>query len=178
MGVLTTLYGGTSGDPSDTGESVFANPEMFGRQLDQYRGRPILVVNTATQCGLAGQYSVLEALHQQYSVRGLVVLGFPSNDFREQEPGTDAEIASVCQLNHGVTFALLPKASVKGSGKQPIFKFLTESGPRDLRGSVRWNFEKFLIDRNGFLVGRWRSYVSPRSRSIVKAIESVLAAEA
>ena len=178
MGVLIKIYGGTASDASDVGESVFGSPEAFGGQLDQYRGRPILVVNTATQCGLAGQYSALEELHQRYSARGLVVLGFPSNDFREQEPGTDAEIASVCQLNHGVTFALLPKASVKGPNRQPLFKFLTERGPHDLRGTVRWNFEKFLIDRKGFLVGRWRSYVSPRSKSIVKAIERAIAADA
>ena len=178
MGILTKLYGGVAGTPSDTGESVFVNPEMFGTQLCQHRGKPVLVVNTATRCGLAGQYAALEALHQQYGAQGLVVLGFPSNDFLEQEPGTDAEIASVCQLNHGVTFPLLPKASVKGPDKQPLFKFLTESGPRVLRGPVRWNFEKFLIDRKGFLVGRWRSYVSPRSKSLVKAIERTIASEA
>lgn len=178
MGILTKLYGGVAGASSDTGESVFVNPEMFGTQLCQYRGKPILVANTATQCGLAGQYSALEALHQQYGAQGLVVLGFPSNDFLEQEPGTDAEIASVCQLNHGVTFSLLPKAAVKGPDTQPLFKFLTKSGPRELRGPVRWNFEKFLIDRKGFLVGRWRSYVSPRSKSLVRAIERTLASEA
>lgn len=177
MGLLTSIYGGVSSATSGATPSVYDRPDLFGRQLDPYKGSPILIVNTASRCGFAGQYDALEALHKRFGPHGLVVLGFPSNDFLNQEPGTDVEIESVCRLNHGVTFPLLPKASVSGSEKQPLFKFLTESGPSDLRGSVRWNFEKFLLDRGGRLVGRWRSYVSPRSGSIVRAIESTLVAQ-
>jgi glutathione peroxidase len=175
MGLLKKIYGGTASDPLDRGESVFDKPVEFGAQLDPYKGRPILIVNTASECGFASQYSALETLHQKYGPEGLVVLGFPSNDFMGQEPGTDAEIASVCQINHGVTFPLLPKAPVKGQPQQPLFRFLTEHGPRDLRGAVRWNFEKFLLNQKGLLVGRWRSYVKPMSKSIVNEIERVIA---
>lgn len=174
MRLLASLYGGTSSSSEDARESVYDSPDRFGQQLTPYRGRPILVVNTASQCGFVGQYDALEELHQQFGPRGLIVLGFPSNDFLGQEPGSDADIQSICRLNHGVTFPLFPKASVKGPHKQPLFTFLTEHGPRDLRGGVRWNFEKFLLDKEGCLMGRWRSYVSPKSKSIVRAIETAL----
>lgn len=177
MRILKKIYGGMASKSRERGGSVFENPDAFGRQLDPYRGRAILIVNTATQCGFARQYSGLEELHQKYATRGLVVLGFPSNDFLGQEPGSDAEIVATCQLNHGVTFPLFPKGPVKGVDKQPLFEFLTEHGPRELRGNVRWNFEKFLVNREGFLVGRWRSYVSPQSRSVVSSIEAALGEE-
>lgn len=178
MGLITSLYGGVSRfSPSDS-VSVFDRPEVFGSQLVPYKGSVILLSNTASQCGFAGQYDALEELHVKYGPKGLVVLGFPSNDFMGQEPGSDAEIESVCRLNHGVTFPLLPKAPVTGADKQPLFTFLTEHGPSDLRGSVRWNFEKFLIDRSGHLVGRWRSYAGPGSSSVVRAIELELSKSA
>lgn len=177
MGLMTHIYGGVTSTPSPSQVSVFDRSELFGTELEPYKGKVILVVNTASQCGFAGQYDALENLYKKYGTQGLVVLGFPSNDFLGQEPGSDVEIQSVCRINHGVTFPLLPKASVKGIHKQPLFEFLTEHGPQDLRGSVKWNFEKFLIDRKGHLIGRWRSYVSPQSRSIVNALEKALAAK-
>jgi glutathione peroxidase len=174
MGLLTHVYGGTTSVPPEAQVSVFDKPELFGEQLLPYRGNVILVVNTATRCGFARQYDSLENLYQRFLSRGLVVVGFPSNDFLGQEPGSDSEIESTCRLNHGVTFPLMPKASVKGISKQPLFEFLTEHGPKDLQGSVKWNFEKFLLDREGHLIGRWRSYVSPDSKSVVAAIEAAL----
>jgi glutathione peroxidase len=174
MGFLTYVYGGVTSTPAGAQVSVFDQPELFGGDLEPYKGNVILVVNTASQCGFAGQYDGLEGLYQKYSAQGLVVVGAPSNDFLRQEPGSDAEIQSVCRLNHGVTFPLLRKASVKGIHKQPLFEFLTEHGPQDLRGSVTWNFEKFLLDRDGHLIGRWRSYVAPQSRAIVNALERAL----
>lgn len=174
MGIVTSLYGGVSKVQGAPQTSVFDHPEQFGTQLAPYKGSVILVVNTATRCGFARQYDALEAVYQRYAPQGLVVLGFPSNDFLSQEPGNDQEIQSVCRINHGVTFPLFPKASVTGANKQPLFQFLSDYGPPDVRGNVRWNFEKFLIDRGGYLVGRWRSYVSPQSKSIQKAIESTL----
>lgn len=174
MGLLTHVYGGRTSASPESQVSVFDRPELFGEQLAPYRGNVILVVNTATRCGFARQYDALEALYQRYASRGFVVVGFPSNDFLGQEPGSDADIESTCRLNHGVTFPLMPKASVKGISKQPIFEFLTEHGPSDLQGSVKWNFEKFLLDREGHLIGRWRSYVSPDSKSLIAAIEGVL----
>ncbi|MEN9846824.1 MAG: hypothetical protein RIS36_1971 [Pseudomonadota bacterium] len=174
MGLLTHVYGGTSSLAPESQMSVFDKPELYGDQLKPFRGNVILVVNTASRCGFARQYEALEALYQRYAGRGFVVVGFPSNDFLGQEPGSDAEIESICRLNHGVTFPLMTKAPVQGISKQPIFEFLTEHGPKDLQGSVKWNFEKFLLDREGHLIGRWRSYVSPDARSLVAAIEGVL----
>jgi glutathione peroxidase len=176
MGFLTYTYGGVTSAPCLSQVSVFDRPELFGTQLQAYKGNVILVVNTATQCGFARQYDGLESLYKTYAPQGLVVLGFPSNDFLGQEPGSDDEIQSACRINHGVTFPLLPKAAVKGIHKQPLFEFLTEHGPSDLRGSVKWNFEKFLLDREGHLIGRWRSYVSPQSKAIVNAVEGALGA--
>ena len=171
-GILRKLYGGTT--TRGGGSSVYHSSAVPQAAIAAYRGKLLLVVNTASQCGFATQYDDLEALWQQYKDRGLAVLGFPSNDFLGQEPKGDVEIQAACRLNHGVTFPLFPKAPVKGDDKQPVFKILTENGPEDLKGPVRWNFEKFLINREGYLVGRWRSYVSPKSRSLVTAIERYL----
>ena len=174
MGLLTHVYGGITSAAPEGQVSVFDSPELFGNQLVPFRGNVVLVINTASQCGFVRQDDALEVLYQKYAPRGLVVVGFPSNDFLGQEPGSDEEIQSTCRLNHGVTFPIMPKAPVKGMTKQPLFEFLTEHGPEDLRGSVKWNFEKFLLDREGHLIGRWRSYVSPESKSLVSAIEGVL----
>lgn len=174
MGLMTHVYGGTTSIAPASQVSVFDKPELYGDQLNPFRGNVILVVNTASRCGFARQYDALEALYKRYAGRGFAVVGFPSNDFLGQEPGSDEEIESTCRLNHGVTFPLMAKAPVKGISKQPIFEFLTEHGPKDLQGSVKWNFEKFLLDREGHLIGRWRSYVSPDAKSLVAAIEGVL----
>jgi glutathione peroxidase len=143
-------------------------------ELGEYCGNVVLVTNTASKCGFTKQYDALEALYQRYRDKGLVVLAFPSNDFAEQEPGSDAEIESFCRINFGVTFPVFPKGMVRGASKQEVFRRLTEEGPKDLRGEIRWNFEKFLLDKEGRLVGRWRPYVSPLSRSIVRAVEQLL----
>lgn len=174
MRISKFLVGGVTNNIRGPRVSVFDSPEKYGELLLAYRGKVILVVNTATQCGFARQYDSLELLYKRYSEHGLVVIGFPSNDFAGQEPGSDSEIASVCRINHGVSFPLMPKASVSGRSMQPLFNFLVRDGADDLRGRVWWNFEKFLIDREGHLIGRWRSYVSPNSRGIVRAIEEAL----
>lgn len=145
-----------------------------GVELGDYAGQVVVISNTASKCGFTKQYDALEALYSQYQDRGLVVLAFPSNDFGDQEPGSDTEIEAFCRVNFGVTFPVFPKGVVKGVDKQDLFKRLTEQTTEDLRGEIRWNFEKFLLDKEGRLVGRWRSYVSPLSRSVVKAVESEL----
>lgn len=174
MGLLTSIYGGTTSDRCSDQTSLFDWLGEAVSPITQHQGHALLIVNTASKCGFASQYDALEGLHQKYREAGLVVLGFPSNDFLSQEPGNDADIQSSCRINHGVTFPLFPKAPVTGSDRQPIFTFLTEHGASDLRGAVRWNFEKFLLDQHGHLRGRWRSYVSPTSRGIVRAIESIV----
>jgi glutathione peroxidase len=178
MGLITSLYGGLTSTPADKVPSLY--PCSISRrggelvELGGYVGSVVLVTNTASKCGFTKQYDALEALYQKFRERGFTVLAFPSNDFADQEPGSDAEIESFCRVNFGVTFPVFPKGEVRGRSKQEIFERLTEGGPVDLRGEVRWNFEKFLLDREGRLVGRWRSYVSPLSRSIVRAVERAL----
>lgn len=180
MGLLHKMYGGLSSRLGSAEQAVYPQTVRSGRgeevDLAQYRGKALLIVNTASKCGFTRQYDGLEALYQQYAPSGLVVLGFPSNDFAGQEPGSDQEIHEFCRLNHGVTFPLFAKGAVKGTDIQPLFKVLTERGPKDLRGPVRWNFEKFLVDPQGNLVGRWRSYVTPQSGSLVRAIQRALPA--
>ena len=174
MGLVTRLYGGMTSQRCSEQTSLFDWLAEASSPIKQYRGSALLIVNTASKCGFASQYDALERLHEKYRERGLIVLGFPSNDFLSQEPGNDEEIQVTCRINHGVTFPLFPKAPVTGSDKQPIFTFLTEHGASDLRGAVRWNFEKFLLDKHGHLRGRWRSYVSPESGGVVRALEAVL----
>jgi glutathione peroxidase len=177
-GVINRIYGGLTGCSLDSAERLYPGELSLasGGSLDlqQYAGKVVLVVNTASKCGFTGQYDGLEEIYQRYAARGFEILGCPSNDFANQEPGSDEEVQSFCRINHGVTFKLLPKGSVRGAQKQQLFVFLTEKGPVDLCGEVRWNFEKFLIDRDGRLIGRWRSYVAPRSRSLRRAIEGAL----
>jgi glutathione peroxidase len=178
MGLKHLIFGGL------TATSALDNPTLYPlvvvnkqgqpEDLGGYRGSVVLIVNTASRCGFTQQYDSLEALYQRYQSRGLILLGFPSNDFAAQEPGSDSEIESFCRINHGVTFPLFPKASVRGSSMQPVFAALTRQGPHDLQGDVKWNFEKFLLDREGRLVGRWRSWVSPRWKVFERAVERVL----
>ncbi len=178
MGIITALYGGRTRRAGTATQLAAGLTVMSGggeaASLSRYAGVPFLVVNTASQCGFTRQYDALEELYQRYKERGLVVLGFPSNDFAGQEPGTDAQISEFCRINHGVTFPLFAKGPVTGPSKQPLFRWLTEGGPTDLRGEVRWNFEKFLVGRDGKLAGRWRPWVSPLSRSIRAAVEREL----
>lgn len=138
-----------------------------GTALDfsSLKGKVVLIVNTASKCGFTNQYAALEKLYVEYKDSGLVVLGFPSNDFMHQEPGSDQEIQQFCSLNFGVTFPVMKKGAVTGSGKQRVFKFLTEESPGKFRGGVLWNFEKFLVSRGGVVVGRWRSVTSPEAAS-------------
>ena len=143
--------------------------------LSEYRGKVMLIANTASKCGFTPQYADLEKLYTTYKDRGVVVLGFPSNDFLGQEPGTNQDIKIFCQRNYGVTFPLFEKATVTGSDKQPIFKYLTEQANPELSGGVRWNFEKFLIDRDGELVDRWRSLSKPMSSKITDKIDKLIA---
>lgn len=139
-----------------------------------YRGKVVLMVNTASACGFTKQYDALEKVYQKYRPEGFEVIGFPSNDFLGQEPGSDGEIAEFCRVNFGVSFPLAKKAPVSGRSIQPFFHFLTTKGPGKLRGRVLWNFEKFLIGRTGEVVGRWRSLTPPDAPEIVTTIEREL----
>lgn len=142
--------------------------------LSNFRGKVALVVNVASKCGFTSQYEGLEALYRKYKDKGFVVLGFPSNDFMSQEPGTNSDIKTFCKTKYDVTFPMFSKGPVTGEEKQPIYKFLTELGPEDLNSEIRWNFEKILVDQNGQVVDRWRSITGPSSSKISKEIEQLL----
>ena len=143
--------------------------------LDAYAGQALLVVNVASQCGFTRQYAGLEALYERYHTRGFTVIGVPSNQFGEQEPGTAEEIAEFCQANFGVTFPLLAKTDVNGPDRHPLFARLTAvADATGKAGDVTWNFEKFLISPRGEIVGRFRSKVEPEDPELVAAIEAVL----
>ncbi|KAL5525669.1 GPX2 [Sanghuangporus baumii] len=132
--------------------------------FEQLKGKVVLIVNVASKCGFTPQYKGLEALYQKHKDKGFVILGFPCNQFGGQEPGSDAEIAQFCELNHGVTFPLMKKSDVNGDNSNEVYKWLKNEKPGILGLTrIKWNFEKFLIDRNGKVVHRWASTTSPES---------------
>jgi glutathione peroxidase len=135
--------------------------------LAKYKGKKVLVVNTASKCGFTPQYAELQKLADLYKDK-LVVVGFPANNFGGQEPGANSEIKTFCEKNYGVTFPLSEKISVKGDDIYPLFKYLTEAANPDFTGDIKWNFEKFLIDENGNLIHRFRSQTTPLSPDLTK----------
>ena len=142
--------------------------------LKSYQGKVVLLVNVASKCGFTPQYAGLEALYEKYKDKGLVVVGVPSNDFLGQEPGTAEEIKAFCSSKYNVTFPLMAKVHVKGNEKCPLYAALT--GPASaIPGEVKWNFGKFLIDKNGQLIQRYDPPVKPDAKELVEAIEAALA---
>jgi glutathione peroxidase len=142
--------------------------------LEQFKGEVLLIVNTASECGFTRQYAGLQNLYESYSDQGFKVLGFPANNFGGQEPGTDEEIAQFCELNFGVSFPLFSRISVKGDDQHPLFEMLTKTENPDFTGDIGWNFEKFLIDRNGNLLRRFKSNVEPESEELKSAVDLAL----
>lgn len=138
--------------------------------FSSFKGKKILIVNTASKCGYTSQYEDLEKLFKQYKSK-LVIVGFPANNFGSQEPGSDSDISNFCQKNYGVTFIMASKVSVKGSNINPLFNWLTTQDNPDFTGDIRWNFEKFLLDENGNLIHRFRSGKNPMSQEILDAIK-------
>ena len=142
-------------------------------KLDEYKGKVLLIVNVASYCGYTRQYSGLEELNQKYGEQGLEVLGFPCNDFGAQEPGTNEEIVQFCETKYGVTFDLFDKVHILGASQHPLYQTLTSSV--NPTGEVAWNFEKFLISKQGEVVARFKSGVAPNDPELIKAIEAELA---
>ena len=152
-----------------------------GQDMDlaQFKGKPVLLVNVASKCGLTKQYTALEALYEKYKDQGLVVVGIPANNFGGQEPGTEAEIKQFCTSKYNVTFPMTSKISVKGDDKHPLYKFLTEGKvSEEFGGDIEWNFAKFLVDRNGNVMARFSSRTTPDDPKVTAAIEKAIAAEA
>lgn len=142
--------------------------------LSEYKGKVILVVNVASKCGYTGQYEDLEALYQKYKDKGVVILGFPANNFGGQEPGSNKEIKQFCTSRYNVTFPMFAKVSVKGEDQHSLFRYLTTQENPDFTGDIRWNFEKFLIGQNGKLLHRYRSGADPLDDDIEKDISEAL----
>jgi len=133
----------------------FKVEDLSGKKFDfaSLKGKKIMIVNTASKCGNTPQYKELEALYKEYAAKGFVIVGFPANNFGAQEPGSNAEIASFCQLNYGVTFPMMSKISVKGDDMSPVYQFLTQKAKNGLEDSeVKWNFQKYLLNEKGELV--------------------------
>jgi len=143
--------------------------------LDTYRGKVVMIVNVASKCGYTNQYEGLEAIYDKYKDRGFVILGFPANNFLGQEPGTEADIKEFCRLTYGVSFPMFSKISVTGSDQHPLYTMLTskQSNPEH-GGDITWNFNKFLLDRNGNVVGRFATKELPESEAVAAAIEKHL----
>ena len=141
--------------------------------LHQFKGKVLLIVNTASLCGNTPQYSELQNLYETYEAKGLEILAFPANNFGRQEPGSDAEIKSFCFTKYSLTFPLFSKISVKGQDKHPLYHYLTEQSP--FPGEVEWNFQKYLIDRSGNVVARYHHRTKPLSNEVIMDVERVLA---
>lgn len=141
--------------------------------LAGYKGKVVMLVNTASKCGLTPQYKGLQALYDQYRDRGFEILGFPANDFMGQEPGNDEEIAEFCELNYGVSFPMFSKIAVKGDDIDPLYQELTTM-PDPIGGEVAWNFQKYLLDREGNVVKKFGPRTTPEDAEVTTAIEALL----
>lgn len=154
----------------------FKVADITGKEVDlsSYKGKVLLIVNVASKCGATPQYDPLQALYKKYADKGLVVLGFPANNFGGQEPGTNEEIVEFCTTKYSVDFPMFSKVSVKGDDKAPLFDYLTSAENPDKEGDIGWNFEKFLIGKDGKLIRRFATKTKPDDAAVIEAIEKAL----
>jgi glutathione peroxidase len=153
----------------------FSFRTIMGKEtaLSNYKGKALLIVNVASKCGYTPQYRGLEKLHEDFGAKGLAVIGFPCNQFGAQEPGSEQQIMEFCTTNYGVKFDMMSKVDVNGAATHPLYQWLKDNAPS--KGDVQWNFEKFLLDKNGNVVGRFKSGVAPESSELKAAIEKAIA---
>jgi glutathione peroxidase len=170
--VLSLATVAVAAEPSSLYDLSAAKLGGAEQSLAAYRGKVVLVVNTASECGFTPQYQGLEALYEELAPKGLVILGFPSNDFGGQEPGSAAEIRKFCELRFHVTFPMFEKVRTKGEGQSPVYRFLTRDEP-----APKWNFHKYLVGRDGRVVGGFESAITPDSKELRAAVEKALAAK-
>jgi glutathione peroxidase len=168
--MMTTSLLAGSGLYSFTLNSIDGKPSP----LADYKGKVIMLVNVASQCGYTPQYSALESIYEKYKGQGFVILGFPANNFGAQEPGTNEEIKTFCTRKYSVTFPMYAKISVKGADQAPLYGYLTKETGASISGDIKWNFTKFLVDRNGNVVQRFEPAVTPDSKEVAEAIEKQL----
>jgi glutathione peroxidase len=154
----------------------FTLPSIDGKPmpLANFKGKVVLMVNVASKCGYTPQYTALEALYEKYKDQGFVIVGFPANNFGAQEPGTNEEIKTFCSRKYSVSFPLYSKVSVKGDDQTPLYQYLTKGTPAPIAGEIKWNFTKFLVDRNGKVVERFEPAVTPDSADVTSAVEKLL----
>jgi glutathione peroxidase len=154
----------------------FTLPNIDGKPmpLAEFKGKVILMVNVASQCGYTPQYSALEAIYEKYKDQGFVIVGFPANNFGAQEPGSNEEIKTFCSRKYSVTFPLYAKVSVKGADQTPLYQYLTKDTAPPISGDIKWNFTKFLVDRKGNVVQRFEPAVTPDSADVTSAVEKLL----
>ena len=167
--MATSLFAGW-GVYSFTLNSIDGKPAP----LADYKGKVVLLVNVASQCGYTPQYSALEAIYEKYKDQGFVILGFPANNFGAQEPGTNEEIKTFCTRKYSVTFPMYSKISVKGDDQAPLYAYLTKETGAGIAGEIKWNFTKFLVDRDGKVIQRFEPAVTPDSKEVTAAIEKQL----
>jgi len=169
-----------TGAPPQKNVYEFTMKDIDGKdiKLDAYKGKVVMIVNVASKCGYTSQYEGMETIYKKYKDQGFVVLGFPANNFMGQEPGTEKEIKEFCSTKYGVTFPMFSKISVTGADQHPLYTFLTskESNP-EFGGDISWNFNKFIVDRNGKIVGRFGSKDKPEGEAVTAALEKYLAAK-
>jgi glutathione peroxidase len=166
-----------NGDKPTVSVYDFTMDDIDGKPvpLSEFRGTVMLVVNVASRCGFTYQYEGLESIYRKYKERGFVVLGFPSNDFLGQEPGTNEQIKEFCALTYGVTFPMFGKISVKGRGMHPLYRYLTAGGTDgEFAGKITWNFNKFLIGRDGRTIARFGTKEEPTADAVIEAVEAAL----
>ncbi len=168
--IMATSLFAASGVYNFTLNSIDGKPTP----LADYKGKVVLIVNVASQCGYTPQYSALESIYEKYKDQGFVILGFPANNFGAQEPGTNEEIKTFCTRKYSVTFPMYAKISVKGGDQAPLYAYLTKETGSGITGDIKWNFTKFLVDRDGKVVQRFEPAVTPDSKEVTGAIEKQL----
>lgn len=167
-------------EAAKAGPLSFTAKDIDGKEvkLSDFKGKVVLFVNVASKCGNTPQYKPLEAMYEKYKEQGLVVVGFPANEFNKQEPGTDAQIKEFCQATYKVAFPMMSKVVVKGEGIHPLYQYLTDSKTNgDFAGDIQWNFQKFIVDRNGNTIARISPKTQPDDPKVIAAIEKALAAK-
>jgi len=174
--VATLLFTSTFLNAQDMKQNIhqFKVTDLYGAEFDfnSLKGKKVMVVNTASECGLTPQYEQLQAVYEKYKDKNFVIVGFPANNFGAQEPGNDKQIAEFCKKNFGVTFPMMSKISVKGDDMHEVYQFLTQKAKNGLEDSeVLWNFQKYLLDENGFLVKVISPKMLPNDAEILKWIE-------
>jgi glutathione peroxidase len=179
MALLLVRAKDANGVGKETAKSVYdftlKNSKGKDVKLEEFRGQVVMLVNVASKCGYTPQYEGLQKIYERYKAQGFTVLGFPANNFGAQEPGTNEEIQEFCRINYGVTFPVFSKISVKGEDQHPLYKYLTEKASNpEFAGEIKWNFNKFLVGRDGRILARFDSADKPEDAKVTQAIEQAL----